>query len=390
MSDSCGTHINLLHITAQDAPVGPGKQILRQSVHLSAYGVRPTIVGFSIRGSGVELLRTARALGLDTECIKSTSGWDVKQIRRLIGIARRRAADVLVTHGHKADLVGLAAARLTGIPIVAYARGWTGEDRRVRFYEGLDRTALRFMDRVVAVSGAKREELLSLGLCPAQVVTVANAVDVPERAPSRLDARLRLLQSFALPAQARLVAIAGRLSPEKAQSDFLRACSRLASVYPQTHALVFGDGPERGRLETWCRDLGIGPRVTFCGHRSDFVELLPGLDLLVLSSLTEGLPNVVLEAFAMGVPVVATAVGGVPEIAQDGVTALLAPPAQPDKLASAMIEALSDKAASARRAKAARALVQEHYGFAENARQFAKLIHQVAKRDRAWYGERAQ
>jgi glycosyltransferase involved in cell wall biosynthesis len=236
------------------------------------------------------------------------------------------------------------------------------------------------MDRIVAVSKAKREELLSLGLRPGSVVTIPNAVDVPEPLPSRPEARFRLLRAFSLSPDVKLVATAGRLSPEKAQGDFLRAYSQLALARPETRALVFGDGPERGRLEALCRELNIAARVTFCGHRTEFIELLPGVDLFVLSSLTEGLPNVVLEAFAVGVPVVATLVGGVPEIARDGITALLAPPAQPTQLASAMLEALSDEAASARRAAAARALVKERHGFADNARHLAELIHQVAAR----------
>ena len=372
--------LTIVHLTAGDRPVGPGKQIIAQSVYLKALGIRPIVVDFAVRQGEIELLEAAAARGLATERLECASGWDPRAVGQLAALLRRRRAAALVTHGYKADLVGLAAARAARLPVVAFARGWTGESARVRLYELLDRWALGSADRVVAVSQAMRERLLALGLEPARVVCIPNAVDVPSPPPDKALARRRLQEAFSIDAADLLIATAGRLSPEKAQADFLRAAARIVPERPRARFLLFGDGPEERRLRTLAVELGLGERVVFCGFHRDLGELLPGLDLFVLPSLTEGLPNVILEAFAAGVPVVATSVGGVPELALEGRTMLLVPPARPSELAAALEQALTDPEAGRRRAEAARALAAEQYSFAANARRFADLLWELTPR----------
>jgi glycosyltransferase involved in cell wall biosynthesis len=323
------------------------------------------------------MLEEAMARGVACEVLRARHPWDPRQIGRLVRIVRRTGAHALVTHGYKADIIGLAAARATRTRVVAYVHGWTGEDTRVRRHERVDRLVLRYMDAVVAVSEATRRALVGIGISPARVVTIPNAVATDETPPYREAARRRLAEIYQLRASSTIIATAGRLSPEKAQGDFLRACSRLKDGGHNPRFLIFGDGQERSRLGELAGELALRERVVFCGYRADFLDLLPGVDLLVLSSHAEQLPFVILEAFAAMVPVVATDVGGVSELAEHETTALLVPPGSPELLAAAMGDALRNPGAAARRAEAARRLVDEHYGSAANAQRFAELIKRL-------------
>jgi glycosyltransferase involved in cell wall biosynthesis len=370
----------ILQVTAADWPTSVGKQIIGQSLQLAEFGIAATVVSFVVGGGEASLLAAAAGKGLATECLECSSPWDPRALTRLRKISRRRRAQVLVTHGYKADVIGLLVARRERIPIVAVAHGWTRESRRVRLYERLDRFALKFVDAVVAVSDATRDTLLGVGMDPGRVVTIRNAVD-PQDGPKNASlAGRRLRQTFGLAEEEIVVATAGRLSPEKGQGDFLRACAHVSGRRHDCRFLLFGDGNERARLERLAAELGVEDRVVFCGHRDDFLDLLPGVDLLVLSSLSEGLPVVILEAFAACVPVVATSVGGVPEVAEHGATALVVPPGRPLELAEAVEESLTNRAAARSRAESARRLVIGKYGFADNARRLASLIRDVVTR----------
>ena len=158
--------------------------------------------------------------------------------------------------------------------------------------------------------------------------------------------------------------LVGRLVPAKAPDVFLRAVSLAAARVPGLRGLVVGDGPLRAELEAGARRLGLGDRVVFAGVREDVEELLPGLDALLFSSLREGLSMAMLEAMAAGVPVVATEVGGTPELITHGESGLLVPPGDPGRLADALIGLLEDPAGADGIRQAARRRVEERFSLA--------------------------
>src|SRR5581483_10315104 len=196
-------------------------------------------------------------------------------------------------------------------------------------------------------------------------------------------ARRQLLESFAFPPDARLVGMIGRLAPQKDYTTFLKAAGRVVGDYPSARFLVIGDhtGNEAFRsyheeLLHLIRALGLGDHVVFTGFRDDVPKVLSGLDVFVLCSHFEGLPLVILEAMAQQTPVIATAVGGIPEIVFDGETGLLHRHADAEHLASQILRVLSAKALSEHLAMAGQRLVEERFTF----RRFAADMDAVYRR----------
>jgi glycosyltransferase involved in cell wall biosynthesis len=258
----------------------------------------------------------------------------------------RSPATIAHAHGYHADWVGLRAARAVQRPIVSTVHGFTSGDWKNRLYEWLDRRALRKFDAVVAVSRPLQDRLRASGVAERRLHLIRNAWAPTGPCRTREEAR----RALGLPPTARIVGWVGRLTAEKGPDVFVTS---LARTSPTLLASVLGDGPLRPSLEATARRLGLGLRLRWHGVVPHAGELLPAFDLLVLSSRTEGTPMVLLEALAAGVPVVATGVGGIPDVVTPG-EALLVPPERPDILAQAVEEVLADAEAARRRSEVAR------------------------------------
>ena len=260
---------------------------------------------------------------------------DIRDIGKVVDAIRKSGSRIIHTHGYRADIIGLIAARLCRIRAVATVHGWTPVTNRLQRYEKMDRRALRHYDRVIAVSEAIRQGLLQTGLKAEAVVTINNAVPLPQisdgEAPSRWRATVR--REFGLAEDDFVVGVIGRLSEEKGVRYFLEALSLMRQPPPRVRGLIVGDGPEAETLRECAHSFGLGDAAVFAGFRREIPPLYAAVDCIALPSLTEGIPMVVLEAFAHGRPIVATRVGGVPEIVTDGRDGLLVESCQPEQMA---------------------------------------------------------
>ena len=259
-------------------------------------------------------------------------------VRELAGRLREWDADVLCCHGYKADVVGLMAARRAGVPVIAMSHGWTAETWKVRVYEALDRACLRRMDRVVCVSEGQAEKVRRAGVRSDRVVVIRNAVRA-ERFDRADPADRRVLEAMFPRRPERIVGSAGRLSPEKGFGVLVEAAAIVARVGSRgrVHPLRRRPAPRADPAA----DRGARPSAAVHPGRASATTSTascPHWDLSVLPSFTEGLPTVVLESYAAGVPVVATAVGGTPEAVADGVDGYLVPPGDPTALARRILE----------------------------------------------------
>lgn len=282
---------------------------------------------------------------------------------------------MLLCHGYKANLLGRVAARRVGIPAVAVSRGWTAENAKVRVYEALDRWHLRLMDHVVCVSDGQAAKVLRAGVPAGRVSVIRNSARPEAFADPDPRFRAKLFAHFPGDAMVRrAVVAAGRLSPEKGFAVLLEAAAGFLAADPGAGVVLFGEGPERATLERRVAELGLGERFALPGFTRDLDKYLPWADVAVLPSFTEGLPNVVLEASAAGVPVVATAVGGTPEAVADGETGLLVPPGQPQVLAARIGELLADPDRRQQMGEAGRAFVRERFSFAGQAEAYRQLF----------------
>ncbi len=285
-------------------------------------------------------------------------------------IARDCRADVLHTHGYRPDVVDAGAAHQLGVPVVTTVHGFAGGGLKSRLYEWIQERAFRRFDAIVAVSRPLVVRLESAGVPAAKVHWIQNAWAPGLRFADRGEARREL----SLPAEGLVAAWVGRLSREKAPDLFLAALARMGPHAPV--AAFIGDGPMAGELHRRATALGLGDRVRWYGVVNAAARLLPAFDAYVLSSRTEGTPIVLLEAMAAGVPVIATRVGGVPDVVSP-VEAVLVPPEDPETLARALHELLSNKADAALRASAARLRLRRDFAEGPWLERYEQLYRSV-------------
>jgi len=316
-----------------------------------------------------------------------------KQLMRLCSWMIRERADILHAHDFYAGLIGAAAARLTGVRVIACQRHIRLSDRRV--HEWGTRLTHSLAHRVLVNSEAIRDHLLAGGhIAPEKIVVIRNGLSAAvERLilenGGRAKRRAALLRELNLDGGAKLIGLVARLQPVKGHRYFIEAAGRIAAVEPKAHFLLVGDGALRHEIEEQAARVGVNDRVHFLGARNDAALIAAGFDVAVSASLSEGLPNSVMEAMAAGAPVVATAVGGTTELIIDDATGFLAPPADADALARRILDALQNPEWSARMAAQGRRRVLSEFSMrrmVESVEQLYDEIYELNRTHRHWYG----
>lgn len=297
-----------------------------------------------------EPVDTVRVAGLRRGASPAQAAIAVRSLRRLI---REVDPDIVHTHMAMAGFAARIAASGSRARVIHTFHGHVLEGYfspvRERLYAVVERRLARRTDALIAVSAGVRDELSALG------------IGAPERwhvIPLGLDLD-RLLAMDTPPPRTNTVGIVGRLVPIKDHATLLLALTLLPDG---VRLVVAGDGELRTQLELFARELGLGGRVEFRGWVRDLASLYGELDVVVLSSINEGTPVAIIEAMAAGRPVVATAVGGVPDVVAPGVTGTLVPPADPAALAAAIAAALTGDALARQRTEQARAMVAGRFG----------------------------
>lgn len=284
----------------------------------------------------------------------------------LVRLMRRIRPHVVHTHTAKAGVLGRVAARLARVPVVVHTyhghvfEGYFGS-RRARLFLSVERAVARRTDCLLAVSGAVRRDLLALGVGqPEQFRVVPLGLDL-DRFVASDTWRGGLRAELGLPPEAPLVGIIARLVHIKAHEVFLRAAARVAREVPGSRFVLVGDGERRAELETLAMEHGLAGRAHFLGWRRDLERVYADLDVVVLTSRNEGLPVAVIEAMAAGRPVVATRVGGVADVVEDGVTGHLASSGDAEAVAAAVVDLLLDPKRSQTMGQAGRERVVQRF-----------------------------
>jgi glycosyltransferase involved in cell wall biosynthesis len=329
----------IVHLTASTFFGGPERQMLGLAKALPA-DYRSVFLSYSEGGRSEAFLDEASRQGFEAHALRYDTPHFRRMIRELSDVVTELGGGVLICHTYKPNLIGRLAARRAGIPVVAVSRGWTAESWRVRVYEALDRLNLRWVDRVVCVSEGQAEKVRRAGVAPNNVTVIRNAIDPTRFTAIDLAARDEMGCWFSVPV-GKVVGAAGRLSPEKGFDMFIEAADLVRRQDASVGFVLFGEGALRERLQQQVQASGLTERFVFAGFRHDLDRFLPNLDLFVQSSYTEGLPNVLLEARAAGVPVVATAVGGTTEVIEPGPKTRLVPSASPMSLAEGILNLIN-------------------------------------------------
>lgn len=303
-----------------------------------------TFISLSDRGA---LAQQMESLGCEVHVMNAPTGFRPRLVPQLAGLLRRLRVDMVHTHDIRPLIYGAPAARVARVPGVIHTRH--GQDfRDTRRQMTLHNLAARLTDRFVCISEDNAELTIHGGVAAKRVRTIRNGVDL---------ARF----SHSGPQPGGPAVTVARLSPEKSIHTLLRACAVAVRERPSFRLKIAGDGPCRAALESLRDELGLEGVVTFLGPVDDVPALLAEAGMFVLPSLTEGISLTLLEAMACGLPVVATRVGGNPEVVVDSETGLLVPAGQPEILARAILHLDRDPELCRRFGSAGRRRVERYF-----------------------------
>jgi glycosyltransferase involved in cell wall biosynthesis len=320
-----------------------------------------------------------RELGVPVVVLNQRTAYDLPALMTLVRYVRRHKIDLIHTHLLAGDVMGRLAGFVTRRPVISTIHsGRMDLDDEPRRRQWLERwTARLWCRKLVVVSELLREEIAEwFNVPPEQVLAIPNGVDT-ERFRAGTDCDRAATKQALLGADLPLVANVARLVPQKGQRYLVEAAKLVAARHPDVRIAFVGDGELRADLEKLASDLGVSSNIVFAGFQSDVASILAASDVFTLSSLYEGLPVALLEAMAVGCPVVSTDVGGVSQLVRHGETGLLVPPADPAALANALLECLDDPARARQMGAAGQRHIAQEYGM----RTWAHRLEQVYLRE---------
>lgn len=328
--------------------------------------------------SETDFVRAARTLDLEVEIIPERRRFDFAAISALKRLVAQKNPDVVVTHSIKSHFLLWRTQVWREFPWVAFHHGYTATDLKMRIYNRADRWSLPHASKIVTVCNAFARELAeNTGVAVEQIAVQHNSV---RSAPPPTVADVKALRlRLGLANGERMLLTVGRLSREKAHSDLLTAFQHLQKMQPDifSRLIIVGEGPERANLEATARAHGLSERVVFTGQINDVQTYYAAADVFALPSHSEGSPYVVLEAMAANLPIVATNVGGVPEILKDDESALLVPANDPQAMAAAIIRVLTDSQLAERLTSNSAALILSDYTPEKYAQSLVEIYRRV-------------
>jgi glycosyltransferase involved in cell wall biosynthesis len=330
-----------------------------------------------------DFIAAVRAAGIELDVIPERRRFDLSVIAALKTIADKRHPDIVVTNSVKSHFLVWRSRLWKQYPWVAFHHGYTSTDRKMRLYNRFDRFSLPKADLVVTVCNAFARELTTVARVRADKLRVQHNSIRPGPPPAAEDVRA-LRERLGIANGQQVILSIGRLSKEKAQRDLISAFRELCAANPNLDCklLMVGDGPERDALTAAAEAPGIAGRVVFTGQVRDVQPLYAMADVFVLSSHSEGSPNVLLEAMAARVPVLATTVGGVPEMVANEKSALLVPAKDPKALAAAMVRLLDDSNLRLGLTEAATAILAKHHTPEQYVDALIKIYEEAIKSHR--------
>ncbi len=341
---------------------GPDKTILNSPRFLTSQGYPMLCAYLRPPGdSGFERLREmAHRWSAPLLAIDDRGAFDRGPKAELARVCAERRPAIWHAHDYKSNYLGLRLRRRHPMALVTTVHGWGVQGGwKTAAYYALDRYLVRRYEHVICVSRDLYETCLAFGTPAERCWLVPNAIDTDEY--QRLDEPRASKLRGGIPADRTVIGAVGRLSPEKAFDQLMRAVAALVAEGLDLELWIVGEGPERDALEALRAELALGERVRLLGYRDDTLDLYRAMDIYALSSRKEGLPNVLLEAMALELPVVSTAIAGIPQLIEHGENGLLVEPEAPDQIASALRRVVTEGGLAAALGRSARRTIEERH-----------------------------
>jgi glycosyltransferase involved in cell wall biosynthesis/protein-tyrosine-phosphatase len=372
--------MRICHIMSADLWAGAEVQVAASAAYLVR---RPGVSLNAVLLNNGRLAAELCRLGVDVTIVDERKHTAPRILSTLTRILKDKRPDLVHTHRYKDSVLGAVAAKLAGVPYVVrtvhgLSEPMTGWSRmKFRAYESLDRAALQCLaDLVIGVSKGIENSLAQSGYRPTMLTHIHNGIDLGRMTPIQTPPDVR--RELGLGDEALVIGVVGRLAPVKGHASFLEAAKLIVQEEPRARFLVVGNGPLQRQLRAQAAQLGLSDAVLFLGDRADVYDLVSAMDVFALPSLHEGIPMALLEAMALNRPVVATDVGGVPEVLEHRVTGLLVSPGDPRGLADACLNLLANPAWAGRLGQQARHAVESRFTLERCGRELVEAYRSVA------------
>ncbi len=360
---------------------GPDKTIINSPAYLASHGYRmlcaymhaPDDTGYP------KLQAKAAQKGIELISIPDRGPFDHKVISHSLALCRKEKITIWHGHDYKSNLLGLIIHQLYPMRLVTTVHGWVEKTNRTPLYYWIDRSTLRFYEKVICVSDDLYDMSRKAGVPKSRCILLENGIDVTDfqRRRSVLDAKVKL----SIDPNRFLIGAVGRLSGEKGFDLLIKSIDTLLSQgYPQLQLAIFGEGKEAETLQKQINELGRQDQIKLMGFQTDLRACYEAMDLFVLSSLREGLPNVVLEAMAMEVPVVSTRVAGIPKLLTHDMNGYLLDAGSSEALNTAISTVISDRKRMDRYRQEGRNTVETRFNFATRMEKLRLLYDELLKK----------
>lgn len=361
---------------------GPDKTILLSAERHNQK--RVDVVVAYVRGAEDEEFRIAdkaRARNLTFYDIKERGKFDLGVLRSLRDIILRHDINLVHGHDYKSDFFAYLLRQWLQrrrIALVSTAHAWVMLGPRGELYRRLDLWLMRRFDHLIAVSHATKNEMVDAGIPPELISVIHNAIDTEAWSPCQTTRTLQ--EELGLNSAFPVVGYVGRIMPEKDLETWLRAAAVVAKQQPKAQFVLVGEGRDRStlsQLQQLAETLGIAERVHFPGYRENLLPVYATFDVFVLSSRREGLPNSILEAMAMGLPVITTDVAGAKELVLDGQTGYVSSQGDVQGIAHALLRLADSEALRQRMGQAGRRRVEQEFSFTHRLQRIEELYAKV-------------
>src|SRR5215211_621078 len=364
--------------------LGPGgaEQLMPATLkHLKDAGYNIRICALQVR-SGNPIAEELTLIGIPVDLIPVPTLRHPLNLFRILRYLRRYQPQILHTQLEFSDILGTVAARILGIPTVStlHTLDTFEEKKSATWRLKLRWFVLRnFCKKILAVSEKTRTHHLQSGRLGAKkLITLYNGIDISRFKNIDKSVQYQLKQSLKLPAQSQIIITVAVLREPKGIQYMLKAMANILDQVPNAHYLIVGDGAYGPPLRALVTELAIQKYVTFAGHRTDIPALLSISDVFVLPTLGDALPTVLIEALAAEIPIIASNVGGVPEIIENEVNGLLVPPADSDALTRACLKLIQNHELTARIIQAGNSVVQERFNIGVQVEQLSCIYEEVS------------
>ena len=327
----------------------------------------------TVEDNSKDLEITRHFMALDRRVFEIPMGgrFDISVVSKLCRLIKKEKMDIIHTHGYKSDILGLIAARFAGIKAVATPHGFENAgDWKLKAYIGLGNQFLKWFDYVVPLSRQLCRDMDHINVKKRKVTYIQNGVDLDEVEEMRLRDEGAIERSQ----DKKRIGFVGQIISRKNVFDLLDIFESLSQKHDNLELILLGDGEQREALEVYAKALSSSPSIEFLGFRDDRLDWLKTFDIFVMTSTLEGVPRCLMEAMAMGIPVVAYDIAGIDQLITHEDTGLLAPLGEKEKLATHWEKILFDAEFANQLSNAAREFVYEHFSGQRMAREYTELF----------------